>query len=175
MADRNKSTRHQLSNATKQSEWLQLVAGGATYQQVAERYKVTKQTVADQVKNAMIGAASRRAEMADLAFELHLERLESLLRAHWPIALNVKVDPDAAAKSSKIILDVLDREAKLFGLNQPDRVDVTIRSRDEVDEEIARLAALMKANTPAGVATPVLDGIISEIAELPAADDRADT
>lgn len=167
MGNKNTSTRVQLNLAHRTTEWLQLYASGHTYQQIADLYQIRKATVIEAVHNALVGASSRRAEAADHLLELHLERLERLLRAHWPIALNTR-EPEAAEKAARVVLGVLDREARLWGLDQPQRVDVTVRARDEIDEEIARLVTKLKTAAGPGVDTPVLDGIVAEVEALPA-------
>lgn len=167
MGDNNTSSRSQLNKISRHNEWLQLYAGGATQQQIADRYSVSRQAVGVAIKDALKGAASRRTELADHAYELQLERLERLLTAHWPHALNTRDNPDQAIRSSRVVLDILDREAKLFGLDQPVQVEVNVRTRDEIDDELNRLANLLKTNAPSGAPTDVLDAIIVETAQLP--------
>lgn len=68
---------------------------------------------------------------------------------------------------------VLDSLAKVHGLTAaptPARAEVTIRVRDELDDELHRLASLIRSHAPAAADTAVLDAIIDETAHLPASD-----
>ncbi len=185
MGDVNKSTRVQLSRAQKHGEWIQLYVGGATYQQIADIYEVSVSNIKEVIARQLSDAQSRRAHLADHALNLYLERLETLLAAHWPTATKTLRDDDGnpvavsnedADRAARFIVRVLDREAKLFGFDEPQRVDITVRAGDDLDDELRRLIGQIgaAANASGQPLPPILDSIATEVAALPAETDTDD-
>ena len=169
--DAHTSPRVQLNRGERHVAWLKLFAAGANYSQIARQYEVDPTSVREVILRSLKEVAAERRELAEHALDIHLERLESIYRAHYAAAVNVREDHAKAVKSADVVLRTLDRIAKLQGLDEPVRAEVTVRVRDDIDDELHRLANLIKDNTPDGAPTDVLDAIIEETAELPAADD----
>lgn len=164
----NTSSRVQLNRAARHTEWLTLFAHGMPYAAIAARYEVNESSVREVVRASLKDSAKHRRELADEALELQIQRLETILRAHMPIAVDTKNKHAQSVKSAQIVLNVLDRLAKLLGIDEPIRAEVTVRVRDELDDELHRLAKLIKDEAPAGAPTDVLDAIIAETEQLPA-------
>lgn len=114
------------------------------------------------LQNALRARAKERAELADEALELQLSRFDTLLDTHMRIALD-ESKPLDAARSAGVVLQIMDRQCKLLGLDQPQRHEVHVTTVDDVDREIAELAAKLtdKARTEgADLDVPVIEALI---------------
>ena len=107
----------------KERQVVQYRQAGATFDQIAKRL--------DYADESGARAAFRRAmeRMRDDALnnemrELHRQRLEVALTAIWPDV----VKGDLAA--IKVMLSILERDAKLYGLDSPVRTEVEVTSYD---------------------------------------------
>lgn len=69
-----------------------------------------------------------------------LAKLDRLERSLMPLALQ------GQATAADRVLSVMDRRAKLLGLNKPERFEHTVISRDAIESEIVRLEAELAAN-----------------------------
>ena len=166
MGDAKTSDRVQLSRAARHEEWLQLYVGGATYAAIAQRYKVTKGSVREVIVRALAEARKARAEIAAEALDLQLERYDMLYRAHMPVALKPTSTPEDAYRSARIVLQTMDRQNKLLGLEQPQQIEATVRVRDSIDDEVMRLVDALKENA-GEVDTPTLDALCEPSPEVP--------
>lgn len=167
--DVNKSTKVQISRQNRHNEWLRLFVAGASYQQIADKYDVSLSTVKDVMRRALKLAQEERRELADAALQLHIERLEIMLNAHMPIALNVRGDHAKAKASGDLVLRTLDRLARLQGLDTPQTAEITVHTVTDLDREIAGLATMIRerARDVGGdlPETPVLDGIVESVSD----------
>lgn len=151
----------------RQMVWDLRVAG-ATYRQIAEKLKVSHVTVH---KDCMITMAERQAQMAELIdgyVAMENERLDALLLGLWPAAR--KGDPE----SVRAAVRVMERRAKLLGLDQPTKtehtgapivVNQTMTLTGLTDEELERkmreAIAVIEGHvvdvTPAALPEPTVD------------------
>lgn len=167
----NKSTRVQLNRQTRHVEWLTLYSGGMSMPRIAERYDVQTSSVLAVIKSALKQISQERHDLAEIALDVQLERLRLLLEAHMPTATTPDADHTKSVRSAEIVLRTLDRIAKLQGLDEPMRAEVTVHTIDAVDAEIAGLAKAIRDRsienaTERGLEppeTPVLDGIIEHV------------
>ena len=111
------------SNAVRQPDERQramqaveLRVQGQTYAQIADALRYGDESGARHAVSRLL--ARREAEGIDELRAVHSARLEGVLSAHWPAATSG--EPDAA----RIVLQTLDRIAKLYGLDAPTRVAV---------------------------------------------------
>ncbi|MDV7099700.1 hypothetical protein R4227_06030 [Gordonia amicalis] len=161
MGNANMSVRHQARIADREAKALDLFLTGATYAQVATHAGYSDPSNA---RRAVHRAAARRQqerdELADVALTVMLDQLDMILRAHITTALDRK-NPDQY-KATEQVLRVLDRKAKLQGINAPVQVEATVRVKDELDDEIATLVRKLKEQGDPALLpdTPVLDSII---------------
>ncbi|ORL93427.1 hypothetical protein A5N78_04640 [Prescottella equi] len=129
-----RSRRVNAQAAEKQERALQLLIGGATNQQVADQLGYSSRGAAhNAITKALAEQAARRADLADQALTIALERLDALWRPQYVKAIR----GDAGA--AETCLRILDRQIKLLGLGAPTRADVTISSRSELDVEVEKL------------------------------------
>lgn len=73
-----------------------------------------------------------------------LAKLDRLERSLMPLALQ------GQATAADRVLSVMDRRAKLLGLNKPERFEHTVITRDAIETEIERLEAELAANDSGG-------------------------
>jgi len=68
-------------------------------------------------------------EPAEQVRKAELGRLDRLLMAHWPAAV------DGDAKATQTVLQIMDRRARYLGLDAPQRIDLTAWIRDMAERE----------------------------------------
>lgn len=109
--------------------WDMRVSGLST-QQIADELSITPRAVQMALQKAvMLIDATKWLEQET---ELDLERLNRLLQAHWEAAIGrppktldeSDLGQPPSIDHSKFVLQVLERRAKLLGLDAPKRVDV---------------------------------------------------
>lgn len=135
-ARRKASTASRIKTAEKERDALELRKGGATFEQIAREVGYSDGSgAAKAVSRALADTIQEPA--ADLR-RLELERLDSLLAALWPKA----IDGDAQAVDR--CLRVMERRASLLGLDAPSRRivdfithDAFSRAMQELEAEIA--------------------------------------
>jgi hypothetical protein len=81
--------------------------------------------------------------------ELELDRLDILQRTYWQPAVNGNL------RAADYVLRVIDKRAKLLGLDAPLKVQAEVVTYDgsDLDAEVERVARLIEASTIGGVAT----------------------
>lgn len=126
--------------ARRAARALELRLAGATYRDIAEALDIAVSTAHADVAHAL--ADIPRAE-ADALRALECRRLDALQAACWGPAL----DGDLAAVDR--VLRIIDRRARLLGLDAPTRLDVSPGDVD-LDGTVVRILAL------AGTAAPAL-------------------
>jgi len=120
MAGRN-SNRKEYERAERKKNALELRLAGASYRDIAQALNCSVGTATNDCKEAM---AEIPMQQADEMRTVELSRLDRLQRAVWPKA--VKGDLQAVDRAIKII----DRRAKLFGLDAPQQVQITASDID---------------------------------------------
>ena len=101
---------------------LQMRVQGMTYRQIAIACGLRSEMQAFEVVIAEIQKMT--AEAAAEARKLECDRLDSLLNAIWPKAM------DGDTKAVTTVLGIMQRRAELLGLDAPARVDITHRVRE---------------------------------------------
>jgi len=81
--------------------------------------------------------------------ELELDRLDNLQRTYWQPAVAGNL------RAADFVLRVIDKRAKLLGLDAPLKVQAEVVTYDgsDLDAEVERVARLIEASTIGGVAT----------------------
>ncbi len=128
---RTKVTADRIALAEKERQALQLRKAGATYEAIAKALGYADKTGA----RACVQRALKETiqEPADELRRLECERLDELLKALWPAALN------GHTRSVEIALGVMDRRARLLGLDAATRKIVEVITEDVVDKAIREL------------------------------------
>lgn len=140
----------------RELEWLQMRRDGMTYEQIAATAGVTATRV-----NQVVQRARRRA-VIDLAGDMkrdELARLDVLLvealrqlKMDHVMVSHGKVIPDVVDEGAKMAaldrcLRIMERRAKLFGLDEPSRVRVETITTDDLDAQIAELEGQVALQT----------------------------
>jgi hypothetical protein len=81
--------------------------------------------------------------------ELELDRLDNLQRTYWQPAVNGNL------RAADFVLRVIDKRAKLLGLDAPLKVQAEVVTYDgsDLDREVERVARIIEASTIGGIAT----------------------
>jgi len=110
----------------RRAQALQLRAAGASYRDIAAAMGCSV-AVAHKLTTQALETWAR--EPLDAVLAMENERLDQLLRAFWPAA--TAGDVEAAA----LVLRILERRARMLGLDAPKRIDVSaIVARWAADE-----------------------------------------
>lgn len=125
-----------ISTLERQMLALEMRKAGATFQAIAERIGYSS---AGMAKSAVMSAIERiQAENVDELRAMEVERLNHLQLKWWNLAQTGGAD---AIKATDMILKIIDRRARLFGLYQPETVQqnniIEIRNVDDWRKEIA--------------------------------------
>lgn len=165
----NRSTqdRQKLARAERQRQVIELRKAGLTHQEIADRLSLDRHTVGNLIKRALteIVRAGGVEEMRDLEGD----RLDRLQAAIWTRALQGDVPAINTA------LRIMERRARLFGLDAPVQVQATVETFDanNLDDAVARLLRLSQATTTTGKETAT-HGIVETTArQLGMASDTA--
>lgn len=105
---------------------LQLRASGATYDQIALALGYANRSCAFQAVQRGLRMTLR--EPADQVRDLELQRLDRLQAALWARAIK------GGYRAIETILKLMDRRAKLMGLDAPTRVDITQTIRQVAED-----------------------------------------
>jgi hypothetical protein len=65
------------------------------------------------IKRQMALSATRREFLADNAYDVHIERLESLFAANYQVAVNAKANPSERLKAGELCRRLLDQLGKV--------------------------------------------------------------
>lgn len=132
----------QINLTLEQREALELRAAGATFEEIGEHQGVNKSTAKRRVDAAL--AATLR-EPAEELRQVELHRLDRLFTMAYRRA-------SQGGKGQMFAIDrcltIMERRAKLLGLDAPTRKVVNVITEDLVDAEIKRLEAELAANDP---------------------------
>jgi hypothetical protein len=81
--------------------------------------------------------------------ELELDRLDNLQRTYWQPAVAGNL------RAADFVLRVIDKRAKLLGLDAPLKVQAEVVTYDgsDLDAEVERVARIIEASTIGGIAT----------------------
>ncbi len=135
--DKNSIT--QPNNVKQQTEVMvqaaQLRAAGATFREVGEALEIDPTWARTLVLRALEAA---KYEAADLMRVQEGQRLDRMQRSVWRDAVN----GDLAAVNT--VLRIMDRRARLFGLDSPVKVDATV-SVGPIDEDLERIDRMLEA------------------------------
>ena len=127
------TNRQQVEMRGKEGQVLELRKAGATFHQIANVVGYADPSGAKRAYDRAMQATIQQP--ADEIRRLELERLDAMLRAVWPAALSGRLH------AVDRVLTIMCRRAKLLGLDMPRRREVTVITRDAVEQAIAQLEA----------------------------------
>lgn len=136
--------------AQQQAECYQLQLDGLTIRQIAARTKLSVGTVHRRI-NAQCATVvpPLTPTVPSVAEQIRARHLEQI--AAWLVKLNEQIERDVAvARNVEVGTRLLEREAKLLGIDAPQQIEATVT---EVTQEDVALAALVReAQAAAAVA-----------------------
>ena len=106
-----------LRGRERELEALELRKQGFTYEQIGKRMGITATGAFYATRRALGRIIDKTSEEALQQRTLQHERLEEMLAALWP-KRNIPTYADR-------IIRILEREAKLYGLDAPERMDIS--------------------------------------------------
>jgi Homeodomain-like domain len=120
------------------SHWkaIELRAAGASYREIGAALGVTHVTARNWVLTAVDEVKYEQAETMRKVEGTSLDRLQ---RAMWPEAIQ------GDAKAAMAVLRIMERRARLFGLDAPVKVDAQVTEVTQADMEMAELVREAKA------------------------------
>ena len=105
---------------------LDMRLGGASYRQIGKALHVDHTTAMRCVQRMLREYAT---EPSTQVRDMEVARLDRLMAGHWEKAIHGDVN------STRTVLTIMDRRAKLLGLDAPQRLDVTGWIREMAEAE----------------------------------------
>jgi predicted DNA-binding protein (UPF0251 family) len=125
----------------REAKALRLRAEGATYDEIGRQLGVSRPMAARVVHRALDRVVR---EPANHLIALECTRLDLLTKAHMPKALA------GSARAAEIVLRVMERRARLLGLDAPVRSEVHVMSAEEQDALDREIEALLRSYREGG-------------------------
>lgn len=99
---------------------LQMFIAGVPYRNIGKnpRVQVSAPMVCKIVKREMAKGGERREYIAENAYQVHTERLESLYAANYATAVNSKAIPQDRIRAGLLCARLLEQLGKLHGLTE---------------------------------------------------------
>ena len=118
----------------RRAQAVSLRLAGMTYEQIGERLEVSPSKA-----QGLVSRALQRAERGpvDQMRELENQRLDRAQAAIWPRVLR------GEDKAVSLYLQISDRRAKLNGLNEPTRIDLSMSVKHEMVQALEELETMV--------------------------------
>lgn len=138
----------------KEKRVLELRRGGLTFDLIAERVGYASASGAHKA----FKSACRRivVEDVDAIRNTEIDRLDIAQAAIWSDVIN-GADAQIRARAVLALIKIMERRAKLLGLDMPvkSQVEVNIYDRDSIDAEVARLVSLLNSKPQSALEAPI--------------------
>jgi hypothetical protein len=105
-----------LARASRAEKIFQMRLEGMTERAIAAKVGLTAPRIHQILAKAHQQILARSAESLEQTANLDLQRLDELIRVHWP----KRADPDRA----NVVFKAMERRAKLLGLDKPDKSEL---------------------------------------------------
>ena len=105
---------------------LDLRLAGASYRQIGDTLGVSH---VQAIRDVATMIKEYATEPADQVRKAEAARLDKLMLAHWPQAIKGDV------RATTMVLQIMDRRARLLGLNAPQKIDITNWIRTMAERE----------------------------------------
>lgn len=115
--------------AERRQQAFELRKSGQSYRAIGESLGVTHTTARRYVDRILDDLHAQTIASAERYRALQLERLNDMMLALWPA---VKRGDTAAIREAR---GLMEREAKLLGIDSPTRIDLAVLMRKLADEE----------------------------------------
>lgn len=139
-----KITKTTIATREQDGRCLELRKAGLTYERIAEALGLSDRSIAWKGVNRALQLTIQ--EPADELRKIEGERLDALLRAMWPQAMQGK------GWAVDRCLSVMERRARLLGLDAPLKSRIEVITEDAVDAAIRQLEADLEDRSATGEA-----------------------
>ena len=119
---RGKTTPWKLSLVEKKEKALRMRKAGNTYRVIGEELGCTEQRVWQIVNGELKRINAQCSELAEGMLRLELERLDSLWKETYDTATG---GGDKAIPAASVCLKILERRAKMLGIDAPEKIAPT--------------------------------------------------
>ena len=116
---KGRTTPYRLSLAEKKEEALRLRKAGLTYRLIGEELGVTEQRAWQIVTGELKRINENRSELAEGLLRLELERLDTLWKKTYDIAM------DGNIPAASVCLKISERRSKMLGIDAPEKIAPT--------------------------------------------------
>ncbi len=120
---------------------VELVASGMTITKAAETLKITRNMASKLLHDTLAETLAERQADREQLLAQQLETYRLLKRAWMPAALSPR--NEKAVQAARIVLDVLDKENALLGLNAAIKLEI---SNARINETLADVVELMETS-----------------------------
>ena len=141
--DRSTPTHPARVKTTTETMWeaARLRSAGLTFRDIGQQLGKDPTWVRTLVLRALKESTYEAADMMRTQEGL---RLDLLQRANMRDAIDPNIDPNTRIKAATIIIRVMERRARLFGLDAPVQAQVEVTATTgEIDSEIKKLTRLL--------------------------------
>ena len=142
---RKDQRRKQATTAERRQQAFEMRKKGLTYAEIGKELGISMQAAHRHVAIYLQALENKTEEDAREIIRLDMERLDDMLQGLYPEAIN----GDSAAVDR--VLKIMERRAKLLGLDKPAKVAATSPDGKESwippaneDERVARIAAILE-------------------------------
>ena len=147
------------AEAEREKRTLEMVIGGFTFTRIADILGYADASGAYRAYQRGLAKTVRPAAEEVRAQEE--ERLDHLTRVWLPLALGLNGQAPSP-KAAEIVTKLMDRRSKMFGIDQPIRIQADVTTFDgtgtDIDREVERLARTLAGNagsSPIPVESPL--------------------
>jgi len=161
MTAKESNTAHDDAVAARRKQVATLRLMHYTQREISAQLGVSVATVNRDLEATRDEWVSRRDQQYGEWVAEELAKLDALERVWLPRALSQNNDEKAVTK----VLSIMDRRARMLGLDQPERFQVQLVTVDMIDAEIARLERELSQASGAGVIELGEGGIPSDVVE----------
>lgn len=139
---KTQNTVEKLSKADLTQKVLDLRRKGYTHREIAVELRITRRQVSKVLDDAYAAVARECKESAEQQVRLQMDRLEWMLKS-----LNERIEGGHVG-SVEAALRILERQAKLLGLDAPTKQEVKVQYSELTDEELLAEAERLKLKPP---------------------------
>lgn len=135
---RGKATPKTMARQERQAEAVRLRREGHTFREIARLMKITLKEADKLVKEAFAENAVRSRETVEQMVQLHNERLDWMLNS-----LRKEINA-GSARAVEVAVKLLDRQARLLGLDAPAKQEVKVKYEQMSDTELVEEARRLR-------------------------------
>lgn len=130
---RSKSSPRTLLALERRKKAIQLRREGKTYDEIAQELGISTPRAFTIIKQEMEKLRTELAEDVTELRQIAADQLNGLMAVEYPKAL--KAEGAVQEKAQKMVLSIIDRQARLFGWDAAQKSDVTLRTLETMTNQ----------------------------------------